>query len=546
MHFRKRGVLLSMDLGNFHLDNLMEYIKDSGFSFSEEQVYNLIISLKTKPFVILSGISGTGKSKIIELIAEFLSKRLGYKNNFELVAVKPNWTDSRGVFGFQNLLDDTYSITPTIKLFLRALNEPDKPFFLILDEMNLARVEHYFSDFLSLIESRRYDQSLEELYNDIQYSDEFYTELSEIFDRDITLSESIILSAIQDENKNFNEVSYYREMPLQQWWFNKYSTSQHILAQFRTEFNQGRKASTSNPELMTDGNRLAGKAFWSRQVGNSYKLKDESEMDDDTVQKFREIKEYYNEALEKSAIVLRNKNIVQQKINLHNSLNVLKSDQNQQDYSNTSLENNNIYYSEIDGYYIPSSIEIPMNVYVVGTVNVDETTYDFSPKVLDRSNVIEFNNIDLYNAYGFGSAFSTTSQSYVNKEKLNFDIILPTTDDTKKIVSLYEEEFKIIIAIFEQLKVNNNHFGYRVFNEISRYILNFSGEEAIHNDLLEAIDLQVLQKILPKLNGTLEDLDPLLDNILIICEDNNLIKSAKKLKRMINELKTHGFTTFIK
>lgn len=535
-----------MSIGNFELNELMTHIEESGFGFSQEQLYNLIVSLKTKPFVILSGISGTGKSKIIELISEYLNEKMDYEDNLELVAVKPNWTDSRGIFGFQNLLDDTYSITPTIKLFLRALNEPDKPFFLILDEMNLARVEHYFSDFLSLLESRRYSREFKNIVNDVQYSDEFYTELSQIFNKDITLSESIILSAIQEDDKKFKEVSHYREMPLQQWWFENYSTSKNILAQFRTEFNQGRQDSPNDPDIMTDGSRLAGKAFWSKKVGNSYKLKDEADMDDNTAKKYKEIKRYYNTALEKSEIIVHNKNVIQQKINLHNSNEILKSDQTQQDYTQTELASSNAYYSEKDGYYVPSSIEIPMNVFVVGTVNVDETTYDFSAKVLDRSNVIEFNELDLYKAYGYGPVSRTLSNSYVNQDNLDFKIIIPTSQDTKHVVSIYKQSFDIIISIFNLLKNDNRHFGYRVFNEISRYILNFCGEHANQDDLLIAIDLQILQKILPKLNGSLEDLDPLLENILDICEKHNLVRSAKKIKRMISELTTHGFTTFIK
>ena len=80
----------------------------------------------------------------------------------ELIAVRPDWTDARALLGFYNPLTSKYATTPTLELVLRAVDEvkragieqrPPRPYFLLFDEMNLARVEHYFSDFLSAMES---------------------------------------------------------------------------------------------------------------------------------------------------------------------------------------------------------------------------------------------------------------------------------------------------------------------------------------------------------------------------------------------------------
>lgn len=528
---------------NFKLENLMEYFNKNGFSYSEEQVYNLIISLKTKPFTIISGISGTGKSRIIELLAEYMQDFYNYKDNYEVMAVKPNWTDSRGVFGYQNILDETYSITQTIEIFLRAKTNPNKPYFLVLDEMNLARVEHYFSDFLSLIESRKYRYKYTSIDNQATLTDEFNEELKNQFNRNIKLSEAIILAALQDKTKEFNNVEHYRTNPISEWWFEEYSDSSNLTPQFRSELNQGRSR-VSGGQLKTDGSRLAGKCFWCEDTGNSYKLKDEAEMDEQTLENFLTIKEFFNNA--KENVIQSHKVTVQEKVKLHNSIEVLKTSVHQNEYSDSSLTEINNFYSEEEGYYVPSKIEIPLNVFVIGTVNVDETTYSFSPKVLDRSNVIEFNEIDLYHAYEYGEAPTDEKGDYKNQDNLNFDMILPTSDDSKVVLKKYEDIFNIVIDIFKILEVQNMHFGYRVINEISRYILNFNGEDAPHSDVIVSLDYQVSQKILPKMNGSVDELDEVLKEIFLICKNNNLPRSANKLEYMINELESQGFTTFLK
>ena len=127
------------------------------YIFSEEIITRYFLSIKAKPFVILTGISGTGKTKIAQIFADYMCKdetKEERKSRIAFVPVRPDWMDNRGLLGYFNPLNECYHATPTLHLLLAADQNPNKPYFLILDEMNLAKVEYYFSDFLSILESR--------------------------------------------------------------------------------------------------------------------------------------------------------------------------------------------------------------------------------------------------------------------------------------------------------------------------------------------------------------------------------------------------------
>lgn len=121
----------------------------------------LATALRTKPFLLLAGISGTGKSQKVQELAfmscpeELREEDSTTPGNYCLVEVKPNWHDSTELLGYYSALSGRYELTDFIRFTYKALMNHNTPFFLCLDEMNLAPVEQYFAEYLSVLETRK-------------------------------------------------------------------------------------------------------------------------------------------------------------------------------------------------------------------------------------------------------------------------------------------------------------------------------------------------------------------------------------------------------
>ena len=118
----------------------------------------LLMAIKTKPFLLVRGMCGSGKSRFARALAyqtcpNHLQEN-GKPGNFQLLAVQPSWHDNKEILGWTNSYD-IFQITPFIHFLIKAWRHPEVPFILCLDEMNLARMEDYFADFLSILESRQ-------------------------------------------------------------------------------------------------------------------------------------------------------------------------------------------------------------------------------------------------------------------------------------------------------------------------------------------------------------------------------------------------------
>jgi len=136
-------------------ENILEPFTDSSY-------LPFLTALRTKPFMLLAGISGTGKSRIVREMAKacWASHEEDYgKNcprNFCMVQVKPNWHDSSDLIGYVSRINgEKYVVGPFLRFIAKAMQDPKRPYFLCLDEMNLAPVEQYFAEYLSVIESRK-------------------------------------------------------------------------------------------------------------------------------------------------------------------------------------------------------------------------------------------------------------------------------------------------------------------------------------------------------------------------------------------------------
>ena len=362
------------------MELIKAYIASKGFSYTDELLENFYLSLKSKPFVILAGTSGTGKTRLVRLFSEAIGA------NYKLVAVRPDWSDSSDLFGHVNLKGEF--IPGAIINYIHEAAKPENintPYFLCLDEMNLARVEYYLSDFLSIIETRHRE-------------------------KDHVVTDEIILD-----------------------------------------------------QAATD---VFGK------------------------------------------------------------------------------------------------IILPENLYVVGTVNMDETTFPFSKKVLDRANTIEFSYVDLvpdYSEITEEAEAQNCSNSFLKTEYITLMSDVDTED--RQFVSDICVELQVINKI---LQGANAQVGYRVRDEIVFYMLNNKKTDLLDKDL--AFDNEIMQKILPRIQGSSTSIKDMLCELYKKCagdytglshasvseqmqayleiKECKYRKSAEKICYMMRRFEEDGFTSY--
>ena len=375
---------------------------------------NYITALRTKPFMLLAGISGTGKSRIVRKLAQASitedvqklydpkSIQNGFKRwelhkpaNFELVQVKPNWHNSLEVVGYKsNIGGAHYEFTPFVEFVVRAWKHQDIPFFLCLDEMNLAPVEQYFAEFLSAIESR----SIE--------NDEYETD-------------PII--------KPF--VDFGDEVCTQ----------------------------------MID--HLVGKVDASKVIPDSIEAK--------LVERFK-----------------------------------------------------------------TKGLTLPKNLFVLGTVNMDETTFSFSRKVLDRAMSIVMNDVE-YDKFFRGETENDMAEFNDRTKELLIERPIRGLEAEDNGAELVEQYLTAINTI-----LNNTPFklGYRAANEALLYV------SAAHHfdssvDVNSALDEFTLMKILSRIEGDKRSIGNLLQDLQQVINES-YPASNKKLVQMAETLQDKQFVSY--
>ncbi|NSW93435.1 MAG: hypothetical protein HPY62_01870 [Bacteroidales bacterium] len=138
----------------FKYEYFYEALKKSGLRYSKTLVARFIASLLTKPFVILTGLSGSGKTKLAQAFVKWICQD---ENQYRVIPVGADWTNREPLLGYPNALNSKEYVKPdsgVLDLIIHANQNPDLPHFLLLDEMNLSHVERYFADFLSAMESK--------------------------------------------------------------------------------------------------------------------------------------------------------------------------------------------------------------------------------------------------------------------------------------------------------------------------------------------------------------------------------------------------------
>lgn len=138
----------------FSIEEFHKDLAQSGLIYSSQLSTRFVASLLTKPFVILTGLSGSGKTKLAQTFVQWICED---KAQYRMVPVGADWTNREPLLGYPNALDPKEYVKPdtgVLDLIIQAGNNPELPHFLILDEMNLSHVERYFADFLSVMESK--------------------------------------------------------------------------------------------------------------------------------------------------------------------------------------------------------------------------------------------------------------------------------------------------------------------------------------------------------------------------------------------------------
>ena len=201
---------------------------------------------------------------------------------------------------------------------------------------------------------------------------------------------------------------------------------------------------------------------------------------------------------------------------------------------------------------VPSSVALPNNLFIIGTVNVDETTYMFSPKVLDRANVIEFRataaqmdaflddpaGIDLDGLASQGVGFAA---AFVERAQADADIAaLVDTQGTAVAPQLKAD----LLQVFDALAGVGAEFGFRTAKEIARFMVIHKELSGLDWQYKDALDAQVVQKLMPKLHGSARKLDAVLKALDTFATQHALVLTGEKVKRMQERLVRDGFTSF--
>ena len=467
-----------------------EHIRSKGYQFPDWLVTDYILSLATKPLVILSGISGTGKTKMAQLVSEFVAP----VQDREVVIEPPRVPDREGAV--------RVSIRPSA-FEHRRLTIPN----ILLDGMVVPE-PNSISDLVVRAGGQRFEARLYAHSSARNYQVHMKPQLHEWFKANAEMGDLLELSTAA--------VSGDPEFELDIIVVRSERRMERVPSE-RIAFLSVRPDWTDNRALLGYFNPLL-----QRYQGTELlRLLLRAEANPD----------------ESHFVVLDEMNLAKVEYYFSDFLSAMESG------TEMVLHDADEDEAAAEELLPPRRLKVPTNVFFTGTVNVDETTYMFSPKVLDRANTIEFNSVDL-DAYGLdGPGFTDTFRL---RGDVPLDDLLaasrqPGPKDWMTISKRAQERIRAIHTLMAEY---NLHFGYRVANEIARYLA--LTKEFVGEDQLDfALDLQVLQKVLPKLSGSRAKLEQPLGALFEHLEGEGLNMSAAKVERMLTTVRTVGFVSFV-
>jgi len=141
------------------IDYIHAFILDKGIYYNRETILDFFALVRAHDFIVLAGKSGVGKTSLVKEFAKAVNGKC------TIIPVKPNWMSKEDLLGYYNPIQRQYISTEFLNVLIEAEKHPDRPYFICLDEMNLARVEYYFADFLSKMEERGKEPIQIELYS---------------------------------------------------------------------------------------------------------------------------------------------------------------------------------------------------------------------------------------------------------------------------------------------------------------------------------------------------------------------------------------------
>lgn len=153
------------------IDYIHAFILNNNIYYDRDTILDFFALVRTHDFIVLAGKSGIGKTSLVKQFAKAVNGR------YVIIPVKPNWMSKEDLLGYYNPIQRQYISTEFLDILIEAENNPNTPYFICLDEMNLARVEYYFADFLSKMEERGENPIQIELY-----SKDIYPQISELID----------------------------------------------------------------------------------------------------------------------------------------------------------------------------------------------------------------------------------------------------------------------------------------------------------------------------------------------------------------------------